>query len=105
MVSPERADYCVSKAALSMWAKALAVRLGPEGIAVFEVRPGVIRTDMTAAVAERYEGRIADGLVPAGRWGEAEDVGRVVAGLAGGAFGFATGSVVACDGGLSITRL
>jgi 3-oxoacyl-[acyl-carrier protein] reductase len=105
MVSPERADYCVSKAALSMWAKALAVRLAPEGIAVFEVRPGVIRTDMTAGVAQRYEARIADGLVPAGRWGEAEDVGRVVAGLAGGAFGFATGSVVACDGGLSITRL
>jgi 3-oxoacyl-[acyl-carrier protein] reductase len=105
MVSPERADYCVSKAALSMWARALAVRLAPEGIAVFEVRPGVIRTDMTAGVAARYEARIAEGLVPAGRWGEADDVGRVVAGLAGGAFGFATGSVVACDGGLSIVRL
>ena len=105
MVSPERADYCVSKAALSMWAKNLAVRLAADGIGVFEVRPGVIRTDMTAGVAAKYDDRIAGGLVPAARWGEGEDVGRVVAGLASGAFGFATGSVLACDGGLSIPRL
>ena len=105
MVSPERSDYCVSKAGLSMWARALALRLAPENIAVFEVRPGIIRTDMTAGVAGTYEARIATGLVPAARWGEAEDVGRTVAGLASGAFGFATGSVIACDGGLSVARL
>lgn len=105
MVSPERADYCVSKAALSMWAKNLAVRLAADGIGVFEVRPGVIRTDMTAGVAAKYDERIAGGLVPAARWGEGEDVGRVVAGLASGAFSFATGSVIACDGGLSVPRL
>ena len=77
----------------------------PEGIAVFEVRPGVIRTDMTAGVSARYDARIADGLVPAMRWGEGADIGAAVVGLVGGAFGFATGSVIACDGGLSIPRL
>ena len=105
MVSPDRAEYCVSKAALSMAMKAFAVRLAPEGIAVFEVRPGVIRTDMTAPVAGRYDEAIAGGLVPAQRWGEAGDVGAVVAGLASGQFAFATGSVVAADGGLSLARL
>jgi NAD(P)-dependent dehydrogenase (short-subunit alcohol dehydrogenase family) len=105
MVSPERADYCVSKAGLSMAMKAFAVRLAPEGIAVFEVRPGIIRTDMTAAVAGRYEAAIADGLVPVRRWGEPGDVGAIVAALASGQFAFATGSVVAADGGLSLPRL
>ena len=105
MVSPERADYCVSKAGLALWAQAMAVRLAPENIAVFELRPGIIRTDMTAGVAAAYEARIAGGLVPAGRWGEAEDVGAMVAALASGAFGFATGSVIACDGALSVPRL
>ena len=105
MVSPERAEYCVSKAALSMAMKAFAVRLAPEGIAVFEVRPGIIRTDMTAPGAGRYDEAIANGLVPARRWGEAADVGAVVAGLASGKFAFATGSVVAADGGLSLPRL
>jgi NAD(P)-dependent dehydrogenase (short-subunit alcohol dehydrogenase family) len=105
MVSPERTEYCVSKAALSMAMKAFAARLAPEGIAVFEVRPGIIRTDLTAPVAGRYEAAIADGLVPARRWGEAADVGAIVAGLASGQFGFATGSVIAADGGLSLPRL
>jgi NAD(P)-dependent dehydrogenase (short-subunit alcohol dehydrogenase family) len=105
LASPERADYCVSKAALSMWASNLALRLAPEGIAVFEVRPGVIRTDMTAAVATSYDERIAAGLVPARRWGEAEDVGHIVAALASGAFAFATGAIIPGDGGLSIARL
>lgn len=105
MASPERADYCVSKAGLSMWAKALALRLAADGVPVFEVRPGIIRTAMTEAVAAAYDERIAGGLVPARRWGEAEDVGRTVAALASGAFGFATGSIVACDGGLSVPRL
>jgi NAD(P)-dependent dehydrogenase (short-subunit alcohol dehydrogenase family) len=105
MVSPERADYCVSKAGLSMWAKVFAVRLADGGIGVFEVRPGVIRTDMTAGVAARYEQRIDAGLVPARRWGEGRDVADAVAGLAGGRFRFSTGTIISCDGGLSIARL
>ena len=105
MASPDRADYCVSKAGLSMAMRNFAVRLAPEGIAVFEVRPGIIRTDMTAPVAERYDARIADGLVPARRWGEPADVGEAVAGLASGKFAFATGSVICVDGGLLLPRL
>jgi 3-oxoacyl-[acyl-carrier protein] reductase len=105
MVSPDRAEYCVSKAGLSMAMKAFAVRLAPEGVAVFEVRPGIIRTDMTAPVAGRYDSLIAGGLVPARRWGEVADVGAIVAGLASGRFAFATGSIVAADGGLSLPRL
>ncbi|CAM5770776.1 3-ketoacyl-ACP reductase [Labrys miyagiensis] len=105
MASPERADYCVSKAALSMWVKNLAVRLAPDKIPVFEIRPGVIRTDMTAAVAEKYQARIDDGLVPARRWGEGADVAQMALALAGSSFGFATGSAIACDGALSISRL
>jgi NAD(P)-dependent dehydrogenase (short-subunit alcohol dehydrogenase family) len=103
--SPERADYCVSKAGLSMWVKNLALRLAADGIAVFEVRPGIIRTDMTAAAAERYDRLIAEGLVPARRWGEAADVGAAVATLADGSLGFATGSVLNVDGALSVRRL
>lgn len=105
LVSIDRAQYCVSKLGLSMWAKALAVRLAPEGIPVFEVRPGVIRTEMTAKVAAKYDARIADGLIPAGRWGEGEDVAACVAALAGGQFAYATGTVINADGGLLIPRL
>jgi len=105
LVSIDRAQYCVSKIGLSMWARALAVRLAPESIPVFEVRPGVIRTDMTAKVAAKYDARIADGLVPAGRWGEGEDVASCVAALAGGQFAYATGTVINADGGLLIPRL
>jgi NAD(P)-dependent dehydrogenase (short-subunit alcohol dehydrogenase family) len=105
LVSPERLDYCISKAGLAMWSKGLAVRLAPEGIGVFDVRPGIIRTDMTAGVAGKYDQRIADGLVPARRWGEGRDVAGVVAALARGEFGFATGSVIDVDGGLGIPRL
>lgn len=105
LVSIDRAQYCVSKIGLSMWAKALAVRLAPDCIPVFEIRPGVIRTEMTAKVAAKYDARIADGLVPAGRWGEGEDVARCVAGLASGNFAYATGTVINADGGLLIPRL
>jgi 3-oxoacyl-[acyl-carrier protein] reductase len=105
LASPERLDYCISKAGLAMWSKGLALRLAPEGIAVFDVRPGIVRTDMTAGVAEAYDRKIADGLVPARRWGEGGDVARVVAALASGDFGFATGSVIDIDGGLGIPRL
>ena len=103
--SPERLDYCVSKAGLAMWSQGLALRLAAEGIGVFDVRPGIIRTDMTAGVTEKYDRLIADGLVPARRWGEGKDVANVVASLASGTFAFATGSVIDVDGGLSIARL
>ena len=105
LASPERLDYCISKAGLAMWSRGLALRLAPEGIAVFDVRPGIIRTDMTAGVAAAYDRRIADGLVPARRWGERQDVASVVAALARGEFAFATGSVIDVDGGLAIPRL
>jgi NAD(P)-dependent dehydrogenase (short-subunit alcohol dehydrogenase family) len=105
LASPERSEYCVSKAALSMWMKNLALRLAPTNIAVFEIRPGIIRSDMTASVAEKYDRLIADGLVPQQRWGTPEDVGKIVAGLVSGSFGFASGTVLNVDGGLSIPRL
>ncbi|MGX8012129.1 3-ketoacyl-ACP reductase [Mesorhizobium sp. ORM8.1] len=105
MASPERADYCISKAGLSMWVKNLALRLAPENIGVFEVRPGIIRTDMTAGVIAKYDALIDSGLVPAKRWGEASDIGAVVATLAGGKLGFSTGSIINVDGALSVARL
>jgi NAD(P)-dependent dehydrogenase (short-subunit alcohol dehydrogenase family) len=105
MASPERSDYCISKAGLSMWVKTLALRLAPENIGVFEVRPGIIRTDMTAGVTAKYDGLIDGGLVPSMRWGEAADIGAVVATLAGGKLGFSTGSIINVDGALSVPRL
>ena len=103
--SLNRGDYCVSKAGLAMSAKLFAARLAPHGISVFEVRPGIIATDMTAGVQEMYDRRIADGLVPEGRWGQPADVGRVVAALLRGDLPYATGSVIHVDGGLSVARL
>jgi NAD(P)-dependent dehydrogenase (short-subunit alcohol dehydrogenase family) len=105
MASPERADYCISKAAAAMAAQALALRLAPHGIGVFDLRPGIIETGMTAGVRETYTARIAAGLVPAGRWGQPEDIGRAVLPLVSGQMGFATGVVIPVDGGLSIERL
>lgn len=105
LASPERADYCISKAGLSMFVQNLALRLADTGIGVYELRPGIIRTEMTAGVAAKYDRRIAEGLVPAGRWGEPDDIARAAVGLATGAFGFATGAVLALDGGLSLGRL
>lgn len=105
MSSPERLDYCMSKAGLSSFSQGLALRLAETGISVFEVRPGIIRSDMTAGVSAKYDRLIADGLVPMKRWGEPEDIGRIVSGLASGKFGFATGTVIDADGGLSIGRL
>ena len=105
MASVERGEYCLSKAGLGMLTKLFALRLAAEGIGVFEVRPGVIRTPMTEEVATTYDQRIADGLVPMKRWGQPEDVARAVAALAGGELAFSTGSVVHVDGALSIPRL
>lgn len=103
--SPERMDYCITKAGLSAFSQGLALRLAESGIAVFEVRPGIVRTDMTAQVSDKYDGLIAEGVVPMKRWGEAGDIGGIVACLARGQFGFATGSVIHADGGLAIGRL
>ena len=105
MASINRGDYCVSKAGLSMTAKLFALRLAPHRIPVFEVRPGIIATDMTAGVKEKYDQRIADGLIPDARWGTPEDVGRAVAALLRGEVPYATGTVLHVDGGLTIPRL
>lgn len=105
MASPERADYCISKAAASMAARTLALRLAPQGIGVFELRPGIIETGMTAAVHDSYTARIEGGLVPAGRWGQPSDVGRAILPLVTGQLAFATGAILPVDGGLSIERL
>jgi NAD(P)-dependent dehydrogenase (short-subunit alcohol dehydrogenase family) len=105
VASTNRGEYCVSKAGLAMASRLFAVRLAAEGIPVYEVRPGIIRTDMTAAVAEKYDRLIGEGLIPQGRWGLPEDVGRVVAALARGDAPYSTGSVVAVDGGLTLPRL
>jgi NAD(P)-dependent dehydrogenase (short-subunit alcohol dehydrogenase family) len=105
MASINRGEYCVSKAGLSMAARLFALRLAGIGIPVYEVRPGIIATDMTAGVKEAYDARISDGLVPERRWGTPEDVGRVVAALLRGDAPYATGSVINVDGGLSLPRL
>ena len=105
MASPERADYCISKAAAAMAAQTLALRLAPHGIGVFELRPGIIETGMTAGVKDKYTARIESGLVPAGRWGQPSDIGQAVVPLVTGQMAFATGAVIPVDGGLSIERL
>jgi len=105
MASLNRGEYCVSKAGLAMAARLFAARLAADAIPVFEVRPGIIDTDMTAPAREMYDRRIADGLIPEGRWGQPEDVGRVVAALVRGDVPYATGTVVHVDGGLAIPRL
>ena len=105
LASPSRGEYCVSKAGLSMAARLYAVRLAGEGIPVYEVRPGIIETDMTAPVHEAYDRRIAEGLVPERRWGKPEDVGRTVAALLRGDLPHASGAIIPVDGGLSLPRL
>jgi NAD(P)-dependent dehydrogenase (short-subunit alcohol dehydrogenase family) len=104
MASIERGEYCLSKAGLGMLTKLFALRLAPHGIGVFEVRPGIIRTPMTDAVAGTYDQRIAAGLVPMARWGQPDDVARAVAALGTGQLAFSTGTVVNVDGALSIPR-
>jgi NAD(P)-dependent dehydrogenase (short-subunit alcohol dehydrogenase family) len=103
--SPERGDYCVSKAGLSMMTKLYAARLAGDGINVYEIRPGVISTDMTASVKEKYDGLIAKGLTPIRRWGTPEDVGRAVAAIATGMLPFSTGEVINVDGGFHLRTL
>ncbi len=105
VASTNRGEYCVSKAGLAMAARLWAVRLAEAGIPVYEVRPGIIRTDMTAGVAGKYDRLIEEGLVPQGRWGTPEDVGRVVSALARGDAPYSTGAVIVVDGGLTLPRL
>lgn len=103
--SPSRPEYCISKAAMSMTAKIFADRLAEHGINVYEVRPGIIQTDMTASVKEKYDKLIAEGLIPQKRWGYPEDVARAVAALVRGEFAYSTGLVVEVSGGMNIQKL
>jgi 3-oxoacyl-[acyl-carrier protein] reductase len=103
--SINRGDYCISKAGVAMATQLWAYRLAEFGIAVYEIRPGIIHTDMSAAVAEKYDRMIANGLTVENRWGEPEDVGRAVAMLARGDLSYATGNVLNIDGGLTLRRL
>lgn len=99
-----QAEYCISKAGISMMATLYALRLASAGIAVHEVRPGMIRTDMTADVFEKYDAAVTSGRVPQPRWGEAEDIGRTVATLAAGELPYITGHAFHVDGGLHIRK-
>ncbi len=105
VISINRGEYCIAKAGLSMLSQLFAVRLGAEGIPVYEVRPGVIKTDMTAGVTEKYDKLIANGLCVQPRWGLPDDVGRAVASLARGDMPYSTGQVIMVDGGLTLPRL
>jgi 3-oxoacyl-[acyl-carrier protein] reductase len=104
VASNNRAEYCMAKAGLAMMNQLYAIRLAEYHIPVYEVRPGLIQTDMTAVVHDKYSKLIADGLVPEGRWGLPADVGKVVAAVAQGQFKFSTGQVFIVDGGLTLAR-
>jgi len=99
-----RGEYCVSKAGISMVTQLFAVRLGEFDIPVYEVRPGVISTDMTAGVKEKYDKLIGEGLAVQKRWGYPDDVGKAVSALALGNFPYSTGQVIMIDGGLTLSR-
>lgn len=105
LTSVNRTEYCVSKSGLSMAARVFADRLSGEEIRVFEVRPGVIQTDMTAKIKDKYDKLICEGLVPQKRWGLPEDIGKAVASLARGDWDFSTGMVFEISGGLNIHKL
>ena len=104
MASLNRAEYCVSKAGVSMVAKLFAMRLAAHGINTYDIQPGMIRTDMTREVWDRYAEQIEGGLTPIRRWGEAEDIGGAIAALAAGAMPFSTGHAFPIDGGLLMPR-
>jgi 3-oxoacyl-[acyl-carrier protein] reductase len=105
LIGDSRADYCITKSALTMLSKLFAVRLSEAQVGVFEVRPGVIKTDMTAPATERYNAFIAAGGVPMGRWGTPDDIAQSVVTLATGGLPFATGMHVDIGGGLQMYRL
>ena len=105
IVSINRGEYCISKAGGTMANKLWAARLAPEGIVVYEVRPGMILTDMTAANAEKYTAAIAEGLTPVPRWGQPADVGGAVFALVSGNMPYSTGDIIHVDGGMHLPRL
>ena len=100
-----RAEYCISKSGLSMASTVFADRLSKEGILVFEVRPGIIQTEMTAKIKDKYDKLISEGLVPQKRWGLPEDIGKAVASISRGDWNFSTGMVFEISGGLNISKL
>jgi NAD(P)-dependent dehydrogenase (short-subunit alcohol dehydrogenase family) len=103
--SPNRAEYCISKAGLSMMTALFADRLAEYGINVYEVRPGIIETDMTSGVKEKYNRLIGEGLTPIRRWGQPDDIARAVVAIAEGDFPFSTGEIINVDGGFHLHRL
>ena len=103
--SINRGEYCISKAGLAMATELFAARLAGEGIRVYEIRPGIIRTDMTAGVTEKYEAQIAAGLLPIARMGTPQDIACAVSALAGGALPYSTGEVINVDGGFHLRTL
>jgi NAD(P)-dependent dehydrogenase (short-subunit alcohol dehydrogenase family) len=105
VASVNRGDYCISKAGVAMASQLWSARLGEYNIPVYEVRPGVIKTDMTSAVTAKYDKLLGEGLAIQKRWGTPEDVGKVVASLARGDFPYSTGAVLMVDGGLTVQRL
>jgi 3-oxoacyl-[acyl-carrier protein] reductase len=105
VVSTNRGEYCISKAGLSMASQLWAARLADEGIMVYEVRPGIVRTDMTAAVTAKYDALFAQGIALQRRWGMPEDVGRAVAMLVRGDLPYSTGQVINVDGGMTVQKL
>jgi len=103
--SVARGEYCISKAGISMMTKLYADRLAEYNIGVFEIRPGIIATDMTSAVKDKYDKLIAEGLTPTKRWGQPEDVAKAIGAIAEGRFDFSTGQVINVDGGFHLRRL
>ena len=102
--SINRGEYCISKAGVAMATKLFSVRLADEGICVYEIRPGVIKSDMTSVVSAKYDKMIAEGLTLQRRWGMPEDIGRAVLMLVNGSLAYSTGQVINVDGGLTIER-
>jgi len=105
VASPSRGEYCISKAGVSMATKLWAVRLGEYGIPVYEIRPGVIQTDMTKTVQAKYDKLISEGLMVQARWGLPVDIGKAVAMLVRGDLAYSTGQVIMVDGGMTLQRL
>ena len=103
--SVNRGEYCISKAGISMITKLFAARLAEYGVSVIEIRPGIIETDMTSKVKEKYEKLIAEGITPVNRMGQPSDVAKCVVSVAEGNFDFCTGTVIDCDGGFNVRRL
>lgn len=105
VASTNRGEYCISKAGIAMMTSLFAMRLGEHNIPVYEVRPGVTKTDMTSGVADKYDKLIKEGLCVIPRWGYPEDIGKAVGALARGDFPYSTGQVIMVDGGLTLPRL